>query len=393
MSEEFRKSATAGSSFVKRVFTVLASLVVVTLPALIIRPQDVAERRLQVPKRDTTSLGSRIGATGYGVAANNAQALRARKERKDGNQTIGAGMIDAVAQNESTGAFLDLATANPYPFVDGANAAGMSTGISGVFSVSPIAERAQFSFARYAAGSLTDRALFSEYQLGGVSVNGPILSGRALARDRFGQPVGSLAQPNLLVAGRGFIPASVGASGSGTTEDAPVTQRSAATTTPAPAATPEQEESRELRREKLGLFDFEEQQFGVFTIFRTENGERVQIGTLRENTDAIETITLTGLTARSTWEAFVGELFLIAVEPALVGGANAEGFELRNLDPQSHLLLMRFREGDTIQSIGGIAALDFTIQSLPDLLLEEATTLRGIRGGRAVTVVISSLQR
>lgn len=386
MASYYLPNSAGVSKGLVRIAVVLVSLLVITLPSLVIRPQHVAVRHLVVPKKAllarTSSDGAPIGSVVTPGRGDNRQAIL-------GSPPPG-GLMDAVAQNGISDALVDDSW-DTGQFLDQERRVDTgTTPMSGVFGGDYGDGRAQISFARYASSAVSWRPPFSEYQLGGVSVSGPILSGRALARDRFGQPVGTLSQPNLLVAGRGFIPGNASNSQVSSSENEPVTQRSTTGTPPTPQAPPPRETPRELRREKFRIFDFEEREFGFFTIFRTLNGSKVEIGSLRENDDTSETITLNGPAAISTWEEFVGELFLIAVEPGLVGGANTEGFEVRNLDPQSHILLMRLRTGDTIQSIGGIQALDFTIQSLPDLLLDRKTIIQGIRGGERVILILAT---
>ena len=234
-----------------------------------------------------------------------------------------------------------------------------------------VKERAQFSFLRYQPGSQLGAP---NYQVGGITVSGPILSGRGLARDVQGRLVSTLSQPNLLVAGRGFIPSSVNnTSGAGGQQ---VEARNAPAATP---STSENEES-ELRLEEFGAFRFEEERVNVFRVLRARNGVREVVGSLRVLDDQREEVTLIEPGAAATWNELVGELFLMVVSPELLGVATTDGFELQKIDVGNHLQLLRIRNGDLIQFVNGRATSEFTIESLPDLLLERRATIQVRRG-------------
>lgn len=249
--------------------------------------------------------------------------------------------------------------------------------------------RAQFSFSRY---TQAERAQSNNFQIGGITVTGPILSGRALARDAQGSLVRSLSQPNLLRAGRGFIPSSSLRSTSSGSSGGAVGEVRARNVNQSDTVVndPDKEPDQTPVKESFGIFNFTTDRFGASTITRTRDGSSEIVASKRLLGEGSEQISLTGRSAVPTWNEFVGELFLIIVSPNLVGERTIEGFQLQKIDEKNHLQLLGVRNGDSIRLVNGEPITTITIEALPDLLLERQVeiTVRH-KKDRDITTLIS----
>lgn len=250
------------------------------------------------------------------------------------------------------------------------------------------ADRAQLSFARLTNPIATNA---SNFQIGGITVRGPILSGRALARDSQGRLVRSLSQPNLLIAGRGFIPSTSLSSSVGGRSDGGVVDVRARSTTESIGPVPENDEDsrQQLIRETFGIFSFSTDQLGNGTITRTRGGTSEVVASRQMLSESSEQTVLTDRSALPTWNEFIGELFLIVVSPNLVGERTIEGFQLQKIDENNHLQLLAVRNGDVIRLVNGEPITNITIEALPDLLLDRKAeiTVRRKEGRDSTTLI------
>ena len=217
----------------------------------------------------------------------------------------------------------------------------------------------------------------------GVAVSGPILRGSAIARDSSRVPLASTQQPNLLTAGRGYIPRK---------DSAPVVARAARTDSTGirsaeKAASPKEEESvTKPRSFNRGSFRFELDESGVTTVFLTESAQPTPIARILKTTGVVEQVSLVGTEAPQNWNKFVGELFLIAVAPQLVGRFEGTSFQVESIEPDNLFNLVGLESGDLLASVDGVEMSVFDLEILPDLLLSGSATLV-VRAGDRVRVV------
>jgi hypothetical protein len=206
----------------------------------------------------------------------------------------------------------------------------------------------------------------------GVSVSGPILRGGAVARDSRGIPVATTQQPNLLTAGRGFIPSK---------DTSPVAAKAArANTTAANAAqeatSPTEDESATKSRSfNRGFFRFEVDESGATSVFNTQGPESAPIARIAKSTGVVEQVSFIGSDAAQNWNKFVGELFLIAVAPELVGQLQGSSFQVQSVEPDNFFNVVGLESGDLLVSADGVEMSAFDLEILPDLLLAGSTNL------------------
>jgi hypothetical protein len=240
-----------------------------------------------------------------------------------------------------------------------------------------------------------------QYQLFGVRVQGPILSGSALARDISGNPVASLNQPNLLTAGRGFLPlasappdSDESLRGRGSQVEA---RRTTATRTREGDTSEQTSDKRESEAEdrdqpiqyRRGVFEFsgvESSKGKRLTISRPP--ETTPLATVVENSNGEVEVFLLGSIKNETWNAFVGELFLIAVAPELVGFFVRDTFVVRDIDAASALHIADISTQDTFLKVDGRSITALSIESLPDILLNRSVNLSTNRDGKVREIAV-----